>query len=118
MSKLTVPSAAKLTVAELMEKLELKDRPEVMKGIMAWVEEGVLDEVEDEADTYEVLEYAKAEEDMRARPSTQGSRMLCVISQIALNVSEQVNLLRNPLQSKRHSSNKPSRCGCTGRSAS
>jgi hypothetical protein len=55
-----------------MTKLRLKDRQEVVKGVMAWVEEGVLDEVEGEENTFEVLEYAKADEDMRARPVTQG----------------------------------------------
>jgi hypothetical protein len=45
-----------------MTKLRLKDRQEVVKGVMAWVEEGV----------FEVVEYAKADEDMRARPVAQG----------------------------------------------
>jgi hypothetical protein len=63
---------AKLTITELMTKLRLKDRQEVVKGVMAWVEEGVLDEVEGEEDMFEVLEYAKADEDMRARPVAQG----------------------------------------------
>jgi anaphase-promoting complex subunit 2 len=65
-------SAARWSISELMERVNVKDKSTAITAIEPWLELSVLDEVEGEQHVYEVLECERPEGSRKAKRRAPG----------------------------------------------